>query len=109
MSDLSRISMVASTNLSASSIRYKTNAREGFETYLDTIHRIVGVSSISQLFGHLTNDAISGTVLQVVKINAASSSHIFVTESMGLPTLKNRSVESEINASCANRLPLDDP
>ena len=75
-------------------------------------YRIVYVSNISPLFGHLTNDAVSWAVLQEIKINednTISSSHMFVTESMGLPTLKTRFVDPEIKASCANMLPLNNP
>ena len=63
--------------------------------YFDMIHRIVCISNISWLSGHLTNDALYWAVLQAIKINednTTSSSHIFVTESTGLPMLKTRSV-----------------
>jgi len=74
--------------------------------------------NITRLFGHLlANDAISWTVLQAIKINeddTTGSSRIFVkimmqevTESMGLPTLKERFVDPEIKALCTGMFPLD--
>jgi hypothetical protein len=93
-----------------------------FETYYDTIHRYETnrLRNIARLFGHLVaNDAISWAVLQVIKMNeddTTSSSRIFVkimmqevTESMGLPTLKERFADPEIKALCAGMFPLDNP
>jgi hypothetical protein len=93
-----------------------------FETYYDTIHRYETnrLRNIARLFGHLVaNDAISWAVLQVVKMNeddTTSSSRIFVkimmqevTESMGLPTLKERFADPEIKALCTGMFPLDNP
>ena len=71
-------------------------------------------------FGHLlANDAISWTVLHVIKMNeddTTSSSRIFVkvmmqdvTESMGLVTLGEHFVDPEIKALCAGMFPLDNP
>jgi pre-mRNA-splicing factor CWC22 len=93
-----------------------------FETYYDTIHRYETnrLRNIARLFGHLVaNDAISWAVLQVIKMNeddTTSSSRIFVkimmqevTESMGLPTLKERFADPEIKALCTGMFPLDNP
>jgi len=95
---------------------------KAFETYYDTIHRYETnrLRNIARLFGHLlANDAISWAVFQVIKMNeddTTSSSQIFVkivmhkvTESMGLPTLKERFSEPEIKGLCTGMLPLDDP
>jgi len=92
------------------------------ETYYETIHRYETnrLRNIARLFGHLlANDAISWTVLQVIKMNeddTTSSSRIFVkimmqevTESMGLPTLKERFADPEIKALCTGMFPLDNP
>jgi pre-mRNA-splicing factor CWC22 len=93
-----------------------------FETYYDTIHRYESnrLRNIARLFGHLlANDAISWTVLQVIRMNeddTTSSSRIFVkimmqevTESMGLPVLKERFADPEIKALCTGMFPLDNP
>jgi len=74
---------------------------------------------LTRLFCHLVNDAISWAVLQVIKMNegdTTSSSCIFVkimtqevTKSMGLPTLKERFVDPEINALYTGMSPLDNP
>ena len=93
-----------------------------FETYYDTIHRYETnrLRNIARLFGHLlANDAISWTVFQVIKMDeddTTSSSRIFakimmqeVTESMGLPTLKERFSDPEIKALCTGMFPLDNP
>lgn len=92
------------------------------ETYYETIHRYETnrLRNIARLFGHLlANDAISWTVLQVIKMNeddTTSSSRIFVkimmqevTESMGLPTLKERFTDPEVKALCTGMFPLDNP
>ena len=75
--------------------------------------------NIAGPFGHLANDAISWTVLPVIKMNeddTTSSSRIFVkimmqevTESMGLVTLNERFADSEIKALCTGMFPLDNP
>jgi pre-mRNA-splicing factor CWC22 len=93
-----------------------------FETYYDTIHRYETnrLRNIARLFGHLlANDAMSWAVLQAIKMNeddTTSSSRIFVkimmqevTESMGLPTLKERFADPEIKALCSGMFPLDNP
>ena len=93
-----------------------------FETYYDTIHRYETnrLRNIARLFGHLfANDAISWAVLQTIKMNeddTTSSSRIFVkimmqevTESMGLPTLKERFADPEVKALCTGMFPLDNP
>jgi MA3 domain len=93
-----------------------------FETYFETIHRYETnrLRNIARLFGHLiANDAMSWAVLQVIKMNeddTTSSSRIFVkimmqevTESMGLPTLKQRFADPEIKALCTGMFPLDNP
>lgn len=93
-----------------------------FETYYDTIHRYETnrLRNIARLFGHLfANDAISWAILQTIKMNeddTTSSSRIFVkimmqevTESMGLPTLKERFADPEIKALCTGMFPLDNP
>lgn len=93
-----------------------------FETYYETIHRYETnrLRNIARLFGHLlATDAISWTVLGVIKMNeddTTSSSRIFVkimmqevTESMGLPTLKERFMDPEIKALCTGMFPLDNP
>jgi pre-mRNA-splicing factor CWC22 len=93
-----------------------------FETYFDTIHRYETnrLRNIARLFGHLfANDAISWAVLQVIKMNeddTTSSSRIFVkimmqevTESMGLPTIKERFADPEIKTLCSGMFPLDNP
>jgi len=93
-----------------------------FETYYDTIHRYETnrLRNIARLFGHLfANDAISWTAFQVIKMNeddTTSSSRIFVkimmqevTESMGLPTLKERFADPEVKALCTGMFPLDNP
>ena len=93
-----------------------------FETYYDTIHRYETnrLRNIARLFGHLlANDAISWAVMQTIKMNeddTTSSSRIFVkimmqevTESMGLPTLKERFADPEIKALCTGMFPLDNP
>ncbi|KAI9446805.1 armadillo-type protein [Lactarius indigo] len=93
-----------------------------FETYYETIHRYETnrLRNIARLFGHLfANDAISWAILQVIKMNeddTTSSSRIFVkimmqevTESMGLPTLKERFADPEIKALCTGMFPLDNP
>jgi hypothetical protein len=93
-----------------------------FETYFDTIHRYETnrLRNIARLFGHLlANDAVSWAVLRVIKMNeddTTSSSRIFVkimmqevTESMGLPTIKERFADPEIKALCSGMFPLDNP
>jgi hypothetical protein len=93
-----------------------------FETYYETIHRYETnrLRNIARLFGHLfANDAISWAVMQAIKMNeddTTSSSRIFVkimmqevTESMGLPTLKERFADPEIKALCTAMFPLDNP
>jgi pre-mRNA-splicing factor CWC22 len=93
-----------------------------FESYYETIHRYETnrLRNIARLFGHLlANDAMSWAVLQVIKMNeddTTSSSRIFVkimmqevTESMGLPTLKERFADPEIKALCTGMFPLDNP
>ena len=93
-----------------------------FETYFDTIHRYETnrLRNIARLFGHLlANDAISWAVMRVIKMNeddTTSSSRIFVkimmqevTESMGLPTIKERFADPEIKALCSGMFPLDNP
>ena len=93
-----------------------------FETYFETIHRYETnrLRNIARLFGHLfANDAVSWAVLQVIKMNeddTTSSSRIFVkimmqevTESMGLPTIKERFADPEIKALCSGMFPLDNP
>jgi pre-mRNA-splicing factor CWC22 len=93
-----------------------------FETYYDTIHRYETnrLRNIARLFGHLlANDAISWAVLQAIKMNeddTTSSSRIFVkimmqevTESMGLPAIKERFADNEIRALCNGMFPLDNP
>ena len=93
-----------------------------FETYYDTIHRYETnrLRNIARLFGHLlANDAMSWAVFQAIKMNeddTTSSSRIFVkimmqevTESMGLPTLKERFADPEIKALCSGMFPLDNP
>ncbi|KAH9174195.1 MIF4G-domain-containing protein [Lactarius sanguifluus] len=93
-----------------------------FETYYETIHRYETnrLRNIARLFGHLfANDAISWAILQTIKMNeddTTSSSRIFVkimmqevTESMGLPTLKERFADPEIKALCTGMFPLDNP
>lgn len=93
-----------------------------FETYYDTIHRYETnrLRNIARLFGHLlANDAISWAVLRTIKMNeddTTSSSRIFVkimmqevTESMGLPTLKERFADPEIKTLCTGMFPLDNP
>lgn len=95
---------------------------KAFETYYDTIHRYETnrLRNIARLFGHLlANDAISWAVLRAIKMNeddTTSSSRIFVkimmqevTESMGLPTLKERFADPEIKTLCAGMFPLDNP
>ncbi|KAI0003354.1 MIF4G-domain-containing protein [Russula compacta] len=95
---------------------------QAFDTYYDTVHRYETnrLRNIARLFGHLlANDAISWTVLQVIKMNeddTTSSSRIFVkimmqevTESMGLPTLKERFADPEIKALCTGMFPFDNP
>ncbi|KAF8267827.1 hypothetical protein EI94DRAFT_1729347 [Lactarius quietus] len=91
-------------------------------TYYDTIHRYETnrLRNIARLFGHLlANDAMSWGVLHAIKMNeddTTSSSRIFVkimmqevTESMGLPTLKERFADPEIKAICNGMFPLDNP
>ncbi|KAN0115923.1 hypothetical protein V8E52_006463 [Russula decolorans] len=93
-----------------------------FESYYETIHRYETnrLRNIARLFGHLfANDAMSWAVLQVIKMNeddTTSSSRIFVkimmqevTESMGLPTLKERFADAEVKALCTGMFPLDNP
>ncbi|KAH9029536.1 MIF4G-domain-containing protein [Lactarius hengduanensis] len=93
-----------------------------FVTYYETIHRYETnrLRNIARLFGHLfANDAISWAILQTIKMNeddTTSSSRIFVkimmqevTESMGLPTLKERFADPEIKALCTGMFPLDNP
>jgi hypothetical protein len=93
-----------------------------FVTYYETIHRYETnrLRNIARLFGHLfANDAISWAILQTIKMNeddTTSSSRIFVkimmqevTESMGLPTLKERFADPEVKALCTGMFPLDNP
>lgn len=93
-----------------------------FETYYETIHRYETnrLRNIARLFGHLfANDAISWAVLRAIKMNeddTTSSSRIFVkimmqevTESMGLPTLKERFADPEVKGLCTAMFPLDNP
>ena len=47
--------------------------------YFDTIHRIVWVSNISRLFGHLTNDTISWAALQVIQRGSQHQSRLATT------------------------------
>ena len=95
---------------------------KAFETYYETIHRYETnrLRNIARLFGHLlANDAISWAVLQAIKMNedeTTSSSRIFVkimmqevTESMGLPAIKERFADNEIRALCNGMFPLDNP
>jgi len=93
-----------------------------FENYYTTIHRYETnrLRNIARLFGHLlANDAVSWAVLDCVKINeddTTSSSRIFVkimlqevTESMGLPVVKQRFADPEVKALCHGMFPLDNP
>jgi pre-mRNA-splicing factor CWC22 len=95
---------------------------QAFDTYYETIHRYETnrLRNIARLFGHLiANDAISWTVLRAIKMNeddTTSSSRIFVkimmqevTESMGLPVLKERFADSEVKAISTGMFPLDNP
>jgi pre-mRNA-splicing factor CWC22 len=83
-------------------------------TYFDTILRYETnrLRNIVWLFGHLFADyATSWAVLQVIKMNeddTTSPSRVFVklimqevTESMGLPTIKERFADAEIKALCS--------
>ena len=108
--------IVLSANVSGRSIAHGVNAMSVLRriTYFDTILRYETnrLRNIVWLFGHLFADyATSRAVLQVIKMNeddTTSPSRVFVklimqevTESMGLPTIKERFADAEIKALCS--------
>jgi pre-mRNA-splicing factor CWC22 len=101
---------------------WRTGFEEAFKTYFETIHRFETnrLRNIAKLFAQLlSTDAISWTVLSLVKINeddTTSSSRIFIkillqdmNEALGLKTLAKRFAEPEMKESFQGMFPMDNP